>query len=94
MVRMIGDSPYKNEQREIIFAYDYNNSNDVELINKLCELCLTEQPRCENCKNFYREGCFGNYRACSCKIYGTLESLNNPHYDMDGSKCNDYSRRE
>ena len=92
MVRMINDSPYKNGQREIIFVYDNNNGNDVELINKLCKLCLTDQPRCENCKNFYREGCLGNYQAYSCKIYGILESLDNPHYDMDGSKCNDYGR--
>ena len=94
MVRIISDSPYKNGQREISFVYDYRNNNDIELINKFYELCQIEQLRCDNCIQFYREKCLGNYQACSCKIYGILESFNNPHHDMDGSKCAYYERKE
>ena len=92
MVNMISDAPYKKNMRVVEFAYDSENKDDVALINGMLELC-SEQPRCDNCINFYREGCFGNYMACSCKIHGVLESLDNPHYDMDGSKCNDYIKR-
>lgn len=92
MVREIADCPSKRKSdthREITFEFEYNNKNDVALMKKIEQL-LSEQSRCTNCENFYEDGCFGGYMACSCKIYGMLESLDNPHHDMDGSKCKDY----
>lgn len=95
MVREIADCPSKrksNTHREITFEFEYNNKNDVALMKKIEQLCA-EQPRCENCTKFYYEGCLGGYRACSCEIHGILESFDNPHRDMDGSKCKDYCRK-
>lgn len=95
MVFMICDAPSRKEgKREITFRYDYQNENDVALIKKIEQLLFAEQKRCDNCIHFYREGCFGGYMACSCKIHGSLENLDNPHYDMDGSKCGDYIKAE
>lgn len=96
MVRMISDSPSETKRkthRRMTFEFEYKNENDIALIKKIESLCA-EQPRCENCVNFCHEGCFGSYMACSCKIHGILESLNNPHHDMDGSKCKEYNRKE
>lgn len=28
---------------------------------------------CHQCCNFYYEGCFGGYRVCMCKVYGSLD---------------------
>lgn len=95
MVREIADCPSKRKNkthREITFEFEYNNENDINLMKKIEQL-LNEQPRCDNCENFYNEGCFGGYMACSCKIQGILESFNNPHRDMDGSKCKHYCRK-
>lgn len=93
MVKMISDAPYKNGIRVVGFAYDSENKDDVALINRMLKLC-SEQPRCENCIHFYKEGCFGNYMACCCKFYDILESLDNPHHDMDGRKCAYYEAKE
>lgn len=91
MVRMVSDGPSKRKgQREVTFAYEYNNGNDVALVEKIVQLCLEEQQRCENCIHFYYNGCPGGYMACACKIHGNLEYVEHPHYDMDGSKCEDY----
>lgn len=95
MVRMICDRPSRRKEkthREIIFEFEYENENDIALIDKIRSLC-NEQSSCGNCVNFYHEGCFGGYMACTCKIHGNLESIDNPHHDMDGSKCNDYIRK-
>ena len=95
MVREIMDCPSKRKNdthREITFEFEYNNKNDVALMKKIEQL-LSEQPRCENCTKFYYEGCLGGYQACSCEIHGILESFDNPHRDMDGSKCKDYCRK-
>lgn len=95
MVNMICDSPSEgrkgNTHRKITFEFEYKNKNDIALIKKIMELC-NEQPKCENCINFYHEGYFGGYMACSCKIHGLLESLDNPRHDMDASKCKEYTR--
>lgn len=96
MVRMISDCPSerkKKTHRVVSFEFEYKNEDDKALIKKI-EQILSEQPRCENCTKFDYEGCFGGYRACSCEIYGILESFDNPHRDMDGSKCKDYCRKE
>ena len=95
MIRMISNNPSKrkiNTHREITFEFEYENANDIALIEKIIRLCA-EQPICENCENFYTQGCLGGYMACTCKIHGNLESLDNPHYDMDGNKCSDYIRK-
>ena len=82
----------KNGKGEITFSYDKNNENDIEIIKRFGELCKA-QNRCNNCSNFYYDGCLGNYQACCCKIHGSLETWDNPHHDMDGSKCVDYNRK-
>jgi hypothetical protein len=97
MVKEIMDCPSKNKRkkdthREITLEFEYNNENDVALMKKIEQL-LNEQPRCNNCINFYHGATFCGYSACECKIYGILEIPSNPHYDGDGSKCKDYSRK-
>lgn len=92
MVRTIEES-WNNCVSEITLAFDCNNQSDRVIIDKIHHLILEEQPRCENCVNFYREGYFCGYNACMCKVYGCLEVYPNPHYDMDGSKCGDYKRK-
>ena len=91
MVRFIREL-CENGKKEITFTYNGDNKNDVEIIKKFEELCK-EQDRCDNCKNFYHEGCFGGYQSCNCKIHGCLEVVGHPHYDMDGSKCENYERK-
>lgn len=91
MVAMISDAPYKDGKRVVSFVYELNNDSDKNILKGFDKLCET-QKRCDNCKNFYREGCLGGYRACCCRIHGCLEVCGHPHYDMDGSKCNDYLR--
>lgn len=85
MVKEIIDKSVANNLREVTFRYDPNNKNDMAILNKISEVILTEQPLCSNCGNFF---------ACSCKIHGNIEAVWNPHYDGDGSKCDDYYRRE
>ena len=92
MVRTIRES-WNGSKGRITLAFDYNNKSDRAIIDKIDYLMLEEQPRCENCVNFYREGSFCGYNACMCKIYGCLEVYSHPHYDMDGSKCGDYKRK-
>lgn len=93
MVTTISDCPAKGDMRVIAIEYDPDNQNDLELLEKIRDVIATEQPLCQNCENFYYEGYFGNYKACSCKIYGVLEALSNPHHDCDGSKCDNYQRK-
>lgn len=94
MVKRIMDSPSAKNLREVTFRYDPNNKNDSVILKKISEVVLTEQPLCSNCGNFCYEGCFGGYNACTCKIHGNLEAVGNPHYDGDGSKCDDYYPKE
>lgn len=92
MVQVISES-CKNGKVEITFTYDKNNQDDVVLVEEFERLCKT-QKKCTNCTNFYYEGYFGGYKACSCKLHGCLEVHNHPHHDMDGSKCGNYKRKE
>ena len=93
MVKDISDCPSKDKtKREITFSYDSKNKKDIDLIKRIIQMCEKEQDKCTNCKNYYKQGCFGDYMANSCKIYGILEAYNNPHHDLDGSKCNNYIR--
>ena len=86
-----GNSPDNIET--ISFTYNESNELDVEIINKMLKL-LDLQPRCLNCIFFYKEGALGGYMACCCKRFGCLEYLENPHYNMDGSECEFYKRKE
>ena len=93
MVREIKDSPSIRNTREVTFRYDPNNKNDLVVLKKISEVISSEQELCTNCENFHYEGCLGGYKACACKIHGILEAVSNPHYDGDGSKCDDYRRK-
>lgn len=86
-----GNSP--NNIETISFTYNESNELDVAIINKMVEL-LDLQPRCLNCTSFYKEGALGGYTTWCCKRFGCLEYLGNPHFDMDGSKCEFYERKE
>ena len=46
---------------------------------------------CEECANCYNEYMLGGYPTPVCKIYGYLEETDNPHHDLDGEKCPDYT---
>ena len=46
---------------------------------------------CERCANCHNEYVLGGYPTPVCKIYGYLEEINNPHHDLDGEKCSDYT---
>lgn len=94
MVKMVGDT-YTDKQstRERTFRYDNDNPNDLMILKEIDKLIDKLQPTCFNCVNFFHEGYFGGYQACTCKIHGCLEHYFNPHYDCDGSKCDDYKRR-
>ena len=97
MVREICDSPkFESKSRDgcryITFEYR-TNKEDVGIINQINNLLSNLQDRCDNCCHYKSEGCLGNYEACSCDIYGILENVGNPHYDMDGSRCQDYKRK-
>ena len=94
MVKMCRDAFNENAQRrERTFSYNYDNPNDLVILKEIDKLIDKLQPTCFNCVNFFYEGCLGGYQACMCKIHGCLEHYPNPHYDCDGSKCDDYSRR-
>lgn len=94
MVREIKDIPTAKGMREVVFRYDPSNDNDLRVKEKIENIISDEQSWCYNCKHFYYESSFGGYMACSCKIYGCLEVVGNPHYDCDGGKCDDYCRRK
>jgi len=32
----------------------------------------------------------GNYASPICSLYGMLEEVGNPHYDLDATKCKDF----
>lgn len=94
MIRFMGDTPSKEGLRKIIYEYDPKTDEVLleELSKVIKEFLNSKQPTCFNCKNYYREGCFGGYMASACRIYGNIEALDNPHYDCDGSKCDRYQR--
>lgn len=81
----------KENIREVTFRYD--TKTDVELLKKLKDFLNDNQSTCFNCKNYYKEGCIGEYQAACCRIHGCLEVVGHPHYDCDGSKCSDYKRK-
>ena len=48
-----------------------------------------EKP-CWTCTHCYKLGCLGQYKTLFCDIYLYLEAWDNPHHNLDGSKCPDY----
>lgn len=99
MVRIIEDRPREHitrwdteYTRECIFSYNFNNQNDLRIMSLIEQLISDNQPTCKNCINHYFEPCIGGYNAIQCKIHGNIEYIKHPHYDMDGSKCDDYKR--
>ena len=86
--------PIQKSSGEMTISWDSENTNDKIIIKTIKTIISEMQPTCFNCCNYGKAGCLGNYQASSCKIYGILESLDNPHYDCDGSKCKDYKRKE
>ncbi len=92
MIKEIKDTFTDKENiREVTF--EYNAKTDEKLLRKLKHFLNDNQPTCFNCQNYYLEGCLGGYHASCCKIHGCIEVIGNPHYDCDGSKCDDYKRK-
>ena len=92
MVKIIMESR-NNDVGEILLRFDYTNENDTAIVKMIHQLLFNEQPRCENCVNYYREGTFCGYNAVMCKVHGGLDAWDHPHHDLDGSKCEEYERR-
>lgn len=95
MIEMVRDT-YTDKKgiREQAYSYDVNNRNDILILEEISKLIDRLQPTCFNCANFFHDGCLGGYQTSMCKIHGCLEDCLNPHYDCDGSKCEDYRRKE
>lgn len=75
------------------YEYDSSNPNDVKIAKTIEEL-INSQPTCENCIYSYRDGGYGSWSALACKIHGCLEWIHHEHFDLDGSKCPAYKRKE
>jgi len=99
MVKSICDS-FEFEHREepntryITYQYKTDNENDKRVMKLICELLNHEQKRCDNCIHYKSDGYFCGYESHSCKIHGNIEAWDHPHHDGDGSKCEDYKRKE
>lgn len=99
MISVICDS-YKFEDHEepntryVTYQYKTNNENDKRVMKLIRELLNHEQKRCDNCIHYQSDGYFCGYESHSCKIHGNLEDCSHPHHDGDGSKCEDYKRKE
>lgn len=46
---------------------------------------------CKYCKNYSIEYFLGDYASPICSLYGMLEEVGNPHYDLDATKCKDFT---
>lgn len=93
MIKMKIDTVAENDLREVTFRYDPNNDNDAALLREIRNLISDKQPTCANCNHRYLTGDVCGYRAYICRKHGNIEAFNNPHHDMDGSKCADYERK-
>lgn len=98
MFRMIKDAPVwideekglaEDDLRQI--TIEYNMKTDGKYIDEL-EKILDSYPTCERCINFYIDGEYSSFRAICCKLHGCLDEIDNPHFDLDGLKCDDFKR--
>ena len=46
---------------------------------------------CKYCKHYSMEYFLGDYASPICSLYGMLEEVGNPHYDLDATKCKDFT---
>ena len=46
---------------------------------------------CKYCKYYSTEYFLGDYASPMCSLYGMLEEVGNPHYDLDATKCKDFT---
>ena len=86
------ESNSKDNCRYITFEYG-TNEKDEKIINAINELLSNLQDRCDNCSHYQSDGIFCGYESHSCDIHGNIEWVDHPHYDGDGSKCQDYNRK-
>ena len=94
MVRILEELHLQNNKVGLKIKAD--NQEELEnAIKAIRNLIHSEiSPTCEKkCQNYYTEGCLGNYQASACRIHGILESFDNPHHDMDCTKCKDYKEK-
>jgi len=70
------------------------NKHDEDLISKIRDLIYMEQDLCSNCVNVRTGGTFCGYAETYCDIHGSIEYPDHPHHDGDGTKCEDYRRKE
>ena len=92
MVRIISESYVRDKgHAEMTIRWDFDNDNDFFIIEKIKDL-LAEQKQCVNCIHYQSDGMFCGYESHSCEIHGNIEAFDHPHYDGDGSKCEDYVR--
>lgn len=82
----------KNSYGQLIIEYNPNTNSDLEIVRDI-ESALRKQPRCDNCLYYRSDGYFCGYESHSCRLYGDIEALANPHHDFDGSKCKDFLRK-
>lgn len=100
MVIEICDSPrfedgkMKPNVRYITFRYRTDIPNDEKILKLIYEILDREQDKCSNCVHYQSEGYFCGYSANYCDIHGNIEAVDHPHFDGDGSKCEDYQRKE
>lgn len=79
-------------KRYMVFEYDPNTEMDI--IHKIQDIVDT-QPMCTNCVHLNKPtGCFCGFEATLCEIHDNIYSVDNPHHDCDGSKCENYKRKE
>ena len=82
------------EQKTITYPYTITYTTSTENVETAKMNKHAPQKRCYNCVHFQSDGYFCGYESHSCKIHGNIEACNHPHHDGDGSKCEDYRRKE
>ena len=83
----------KNSYGQLIIEYNPNIDNDLEIIKDIDDI-FSKQPCCDNCLYHKSDGYFCGYESHSCRLYGNIEALANPHHKLDGSNCKDYLRMQ
>ena len=85
------NSPDKEEQ--LVLSFEDNNPEDEVILDEIFNV-LKKQKRCDTCVNYKLEWALGDYQATYCKKHGCLEYIFSPYFGNDGSKCEDYKRKE